>query len=725
MVLGLIVYNYIEYQKKLEELTFNELKAVGVTLANHLDMEVHDSLTSSFLNKDDVSKENPSDFYDMFQRKLNQAQVANGIETPIYTLKIKNSAKQKVLENPRVEIENATEFIVTSAESPYYKHEYIWKPEMAKAFFENEVSFASPFHDKHGHWLSVYVPLEKEGRVVAVLALDRRMDYIYSRLKAKLYTKLVILIFVTLLLTFIFMKVANSISEPIQRLKDQAEAFGEGDYETPIFVESKDEVGVLSRVLDRSRSDIQAMISRILNTSPALMLSIDKDGLIDPHYSRKDLLGDDLARQHIDSLFEGEGQTLEELIPMIFGGKYDVPLESLLDLAPSRLTIKATTFRLEYIPFRKDGEVEGLFISGRDVTLEEALEEKSITQKQHNQMMINIIKTPKLFEMFIEESNSGLMEARSILEGSLGEQESILLQRILHTLKGGSSSFGMTQISNRVHQFENNLPEWVTQKDKLLISDGIAQLDDMLSHVQGEISQLLGESNSNLCISLVEYQTLKRELSEVKSVIQTDKETERITQLETWVNKLSQEPLKEYILPKVQSIFDRTLELFPEKEIELEFDIEDLRVEKHLIQSLDVCLPHLIRNSIDHGIESVEERVNSGKSKTAQLKISAKLKENNWEISIEDDGQGINANKVRTSIEKKGLISPDKLNAMSEQQIQELIFEPGFSTSDVISDVSGRGVGMDAVKATVEDSGGAIELQSTLGKGTVFRLVFS
>ncbi|MDB9743929.1 ATP-binding protein [Fibrobacterales bacterium] len=723
MALVLIVFNYLDYKKKFEEFTFKELKAVGVTLASHLDMQAHDSLASSLLNKDDVNNEKASHLYDLIQKDLEIAQLINDIETPIYTLQIKNKARAKVLENPKIEIDNATEFIVTSAKNPYYKHGYIWKAEMAKAFFENKVSFVAPFHDDHGHWVSVYVPLSYEGEVLAVLALDRKMDYMYSKLKAELYTKLLVLAGVLIMLTFIFMSVAKSISDPIQRLKKQAEAFGEGDYETPIHVESQDEVGVLSRVLNDSRNEIQAVISRILNTSPALMLSIDKDGLIDPHYSRKDLLGEGLALKHIDSLFEEGNQKLSELIPMIFADQLAIPLKSLLELAPSKLKIKSNSFRLEYIPFRKNGEVEGMFISGRDVTLEEALEEKSIAQRQHNQMMINIIKTPKLFEMFVEESQNGIMEARSILEGALGEQESILLQRILHTLKGGASSFGMSQISSRVHKFENDFPEWIINKDKLMLADAVSQLEDMLNHVQGEISRLLGESNLNLSLSPLEYQFLKKSLDEIKS--EDIKQFEKIKDLKAWVSKLSQESLNEYIIPKVKSIFERTLESFPEKQIELHFDVENLRVEKHLIQALDVCLPHLIRNSLDHGIENQKQRVHLGKSQTATLSVSAKLKENCWVITVEDDGGGIDCQKIRLITKAKGLIKTEKLDSMSDLQVQELIFEAGFSTTDVISDISGQGLGMNAVKATVEDSGGEIEVTSILSEGTTIRLIFS
>ncbi len=158
------------------------------------------------------------------------------------------------------------------------------------------------------------------------------------------------------------------------------------------------------------------------------------------------------------------------------------------------------------------------------------------------------------------------------------------------------------------------------------------------------------------------------------------------------------------------------------KEINLVLEGEDTEADKNIIESLGDPLVHIVRNSLDHGFELPEQRKQLGKPVTGTLTISAKHASDRVFIEISDDGKGIDPEVVKLKAYQKGLISQTELETISDQAAQNLIFAPGFSTSEVVSDLSGRGVGMDVVKTAVEKVNGSITLQSTCGKGTLIRL---
>jgi two-component system chemotaxis sensor kinase CheA len=143
-------------------------------------------------------------------------------------------------------------------------------------------------------------------------------------------------------------------------------------------------------------------------------------------------------------------------------------------------------------------------------------------------------------------------------------------------------------------------------------------------------------------------------------------------------------------------------------------------LDRQIIEKMNEPLIHMIKNSVDHGIESPEEREKNGKNPQGMLRLSAVNDQGKIVITLEDDGNGINGGMVKRKAIEKGIISEEEADKLSEKQAQMLIFSPGFSTRDEATDVSGRGVGMDAVKKAVETLQGALEIESEPGKGTKF-----
>ena len=156
------------------------------------------------------------------------------------------------------------------------------------------------------------------------------------------------------------------------------------------------------------------------------------------------------------------------------------------------------------------------------------------------------------------------------------------------------------------------------------------------------------------------------------------------------------------------------------KEIELILKGEDTEIDRGIIEELNDPLVHMIRNSCDHGIESPENRVAKGKPAKGTITLDAEQEGNNIVLRISDDGNGIDAEKVKAKALEKGVITAEQAAQMSKRELYQLIFAPGFSTAAVVSAVSGRGVGMDVVKTNIQKLKGVIEIESEINKGTTF-----
>ncbi|MCK9170558.1 MAG: chemotaxis protein CheA [Treponema sp.] len=160
------------------------------------------------------------------------------------------------------------------------------------------------------------------------------------------------------------------------------------------------------------------------------------------------------------------------------------------------------------------------------------------------------------------------------------------------------------------------------------------------------------------------------------------------------------------------------------KQVQTVFEGEDLEIDRTLIEELEEPLMHLIRNALDHGIETAEERVLAGKPPEGTVRISAERKGNNIVISVGDDGRGLDREKILKKAVSKGLIRQQDTAEMSDTAVNNLIFVSGFSTNDAVNLISGRGVGMDVVKEAVGKAKGHIITESIPGKGTTFSLHF-
>jgi two-component system chemotaxis sensor kinase CheA len=200
--------------------------------------------------------------------------------------------------------------------------------------------------------------------------------------------------------------------------------------------------------------------------------------------------------------------------------------------------------------------------------------------------------------------------------------------------------------------------------------------------------------------------------------------TERISRI---VGQL-QEALTRTRMVPLSVVFGRFPRLVRElarsmgKRVQLRIEGEDTEVDRALVEKLNECLVHLVRNALDHGIEPPDERIASGKPPEGVVELVASQSEGSVIVVVRDDGRGIDPDKVRRKAVERGWLSEEQAAALSDDDALRLIFRPGFSTKEQVSEVSGRGVGMDVVKNALEQIGGTVDIQSTVGGGTTVTL---
>ena len=229
----------------------------------------------------------------------------------------------------------------------------------------------------------------------------------------------------------------------------------------------------------------------------------------------------------------------------------------------------------------------------------------------------------------------------------------------------------------------------------------------------------------NLVGELVITQSMLSDLGARFEMSQMPVLLERMAQLERNTREIQERVMSIRMLP-IGTAFSRFPRLVRDlsakagKKIQLVLSGEETELDKTVIESIGDPLTHLVRNSADHGLEPPEERLDNNKPELGTIRLNAFHEGGNICITVEDDGRGLNRDKILAKAIKQGLITESE--KLTDEQIWPLIFKPGFSTAEKVTDVSGRGVGMDVVKRNIEGLGGTVKIRTALGKGTVFTL---
>ncbi|EOP55942.1 chemotaxis protein cheA [Bacillus cereus VDM053] len=317
-----------------------------------------------------------------------------------------------------------------------------------------------------------------------------------------------------------------------------------------------------------------------------------------------------------------------------------------------------------------------------------------------------------------------------------------LKQVVLHV-----SEIEKVEVKQGKHKAQEIVVQEVVPVEETIQQVETAQLESPLELPTQQVSNTSTKSTTKTKNAKVENRSIRVQLEKIErlmnmfeeSVIERGRidelaETIQNKELIEHLNRLGdiskdiQNVLLNMRMVPIETVFNR----FPRmvrmlakdlgKKIDLQITGEDTEVDKIVIDEIGDRLVHLIRNAIDHGVETVEKRRDAGKNETGTIKLEAFHSGNHVVIQITDDGNGIYKEKVLEKAIKNGVITETEANKLTDREVYDLIFQPGFSTAEVVSDLSGRGVGLDVVKHTIHSLGGHLIIDSEEGKGSTFRI---
>ncbi|GEM_PF-6480975 len=346
------------------------------------------------------------------------------------------------------------------------------------------------------------------------------------------------------------------------------------------------------------------------------------------------------------------------------------------------------------------------------------------------------------------------------------EMPAVTFYQIIHTLEENKIPFDSVPSSDDIKNGEsaeflkifllNELPETELNSliKKISIIDDISFIKKIFNPPKREKDKRSVESRelkntkeelSEVQVNIAQLDNLINELGEImidrNRIVDVLSSLENKYPLDSDVSKLSEATSKlwksSYRLQSqllnirsipLHSILDKYNRLTREiakkmnKKIRLETTGQELKLDRIILNYLNDILIHLVRNSIDHGLEDTETRIALGKDPTGTIKISAEHKSNKAIFQVSDDGKGIDTAVILQKIIDKKLIAANEAKELTKEQLIDYIFHPGFSTKESVSDISGRGVGMDVVKNTIQKLGGGITISSEKNKGTTFKI---
>ncbi|MCK9337629.1 MAG: ABC transporter substrate-binding protein [Arcobacteraceae bacterium] len=478
--------------------------------------------------------------------------------------------------------------------------------------------------------------------------------------------------------------------------------------------------------LNKQIEQTSQKISILLDNAGQGFLTFDKSFKIDEQYSIEceKLLGNLIAKQDIADLLLHDTKTkvfFKNTINLAINEQNQIKRNSYISLLPQSIILNKKAIKLEY----KILDSEYVMMILTNITSQKKLEKKVKKEQETLKMTVAIVSDIHIFYDITKEYREFLYNIDSIIDTTKSPKQNLeLLYRTIHTFKGSFSQLYMSDIVEFLHNIENTLSEFAFDKNinNDTLKEFLKKYDFALNYntTMQTIKEILGEefvnSHNFLKIELSDIESLQEKISKVlSSHSETTPECEEILcQVQGFSNQ------KLYDLLKPYGKFSYNLAGRMGKEI-YDFDIEGNRefgISKEL-KPFVKSLIHVFRNAVDHGIEIPEIRAELGKDEIGFIGCAFSFDDEYLSISIKDDGKGIDKQKI---ISKLNTIGIDTTN-MSEEEILKSIFVQNLSTKDEVSDISGRGVGMSAVKVELDTIGGTVEIDTKENEGTTIKFI--
>lgn len=359
-----------------------------------------------------------------------------------------------------------------------------------------------------------------------------------------------------------------------------------------------------------------------------------------------------------------------------------------------------------------DNNLDKVVVLVTDVTEKIKIEKEQLRHEERIRKISMATSNLESYRVF-ETHNSVLIQ--KILEDlkNANEIDFLVIKMAIHTAKGNLATFEFQSLASFIHQFEDKFV-------KESLKDDRENIIKIWEKVQQDWQQEINEIDSVLGLSQAD-KYIRIDRNKIAHLVQSIKDKEDNCIILEKANQLFRYPLPE-VMQKYQKMIEKLARRFG-KEVRVIYEQNSCELAFEEIKVLDPVFVHLFRNCINHGIEPKDVRMESRKQAKGTIKICALRKDDKLEFKISDDGFGINTCRLVEKAITNGIWDPNYAFHGTDEEKINLIFEPEISTVDEKSDVSGRGIGMAAVKRTVEDAGGSITVHSEVGKGTSFTIL--
>ncbi len=568
-------------------------------------------------------------------------------------------------------------------------------------------------------------------------------------------------------------RLATAITRPIGLLVQSANTISEGNYDFAIQSESNDEIGNLAKNFEKMRGTIKIytdhlqelvdekmqQVNDILNNIDQGLFTINLDGSVNKEYSTRAneiLKVKDVASSSLRRLFRMDTKQENAFhiwMDLVRKRHRKQRWKKLTRLAPVKeLELASSEDIQDYISieyqriYNKNGELSKIMILAMDETEKRMKELQMEEQQRKHQSEMNIVMglvntSPAEITEFMEDTSDRMKRARQMTQEYLlgvrkhratypGGPEYVIsddcinaLYRDIHTIKGNSGSYGFEMLSAHAHKAEDVI-EKLREPVEVRRDDILEQIREYLDYMNEDIDEI--QQKIRLIFGKDEDAAMRIPKLHVKSILETCSAIDRksqhpeVLQLIEKCIMLSWVPI-ETITRKYQKIVSRVGRR-SRKNIRFTAKPEHIFFPPDILSDIDDALVHLVRNAADHGIEAPEIREELEKG-VGQVLFEFLDHINTRTVRISDDGRGIDTDKLVETCIRKKVVTPEQVEDMDEQEKLKLIFFPGISTAKKVTDISGRGIGMDVVHKKIEKLGGTVSIDASVEKGTIITLV--
>lgn len=506
-----------------------------------------------------------------------------------------------------------------------------------------------------------------------------------------------------------------------------------------------------SKTLEQLVEQRTTAIKSLMDNSGQGFLSFGADYKVQNEYSRACELFFGKSINNLDGLellFDDGKNAVQDVMDLLFKGV--AKLHQVNELLPTEIIKGEFSLAVDYrwIDRTQGSNEAGVMVILTDITKQKELASQLKKDEEKKEMITRVAINRDDFSQFIQTVFKTLddLESISSIEDSRAEISSLF--RFYHSVKGCSASFRLNKVVELSHMIETKLDVYRKESKPLdekmlteiksenknlfkLFKEAVEDLGDLI-HIgdvtgpQGEIFNVPGRKIESLERSKRQIDNdliaFKSSLSEYQTKLHNRVESlqQLMTQHHNIIRNLKKQPVAPLLKKFASDARDLAINLG--KKVNVQLIGTDTEVHMDSYKELFGVLIHLIRNSVDHGIEEPHVRKMLNKPEGGSLTISVIVDRNFLRFNITDDGAGIDHNQIQSIAISKGIITKEEVRTFSTQKILSLIFTPGFSTKEKVTDISGRGVGMDSVKSTVDELKGSIYIQTKVDVGTTFTI---